>query len=110
MYKPEITKINLSTPFPTRARCKYCGELPTVYFYIREPFLWFDPNKVIRSPWVDYVRKHISRFVSDFYMIEEPKNIRTSSIFSYKPDYKYDPKIHKNKGVKSIDNRLEFLT
>lgn len=110
MHKPEITKINLSTTFPARARCKYCTEVPTLHYSIREPFLWFDPNRVIRSAWIEYIRKYLSKFVNDFYIIEEPKNIKTSTIFSYKPDNKYDPKIHKNKGVMSVDNRVEFLT
>jgi hypothetical protein len=109
MNKPQITKINLSTPFPTRARCKYCGKHPEVYFYMREPYLFRDATKVTRSAWSAFMRMITGRLTGDFYLSASPSEYRNVSDFAYKPDHKYNPKAHKNKGVPATENKVEYL-
>lgn len=108
MRKPQITKINLSTPFPTRARCKYCGKHPELYYHIREPHLTVDPNQALQGPWMRFI-KMIAAFTTDYYLSFDPIEFKTVSDFAHKLlGSKYNPKLHKNKGIPA-DNKTEYL-
>lgn len=95
-------KLQLSTPFLVRTRCKHCGSMPFDYFqmHIKRGFL--NPRDLIRIK---------SWFYSDgsvcdnFYIDEEPKSYNVLSPFSYTHQgLSYSPKLHiKNKSFSKND-------
>jgi hypothetical protein len=107
-YKMETTTINLSSTFPVRGRCNKCSSLPTNLYRVRNPTLWFDPQKVIKR--FSYIKKYCDRMCVDYYFTDNPSIFITVNDFSHCVNYKgYNPRLHKNKGVIAL-SFTEFFT
>jgi hypothetical protein len=107
-YKSEIIRINLSTPFLVKNRCKECGSHPSIYYYIRNRNLWLDPRRVLKD--FDILKKYYKRMCSDHYMMLSPKYFTDLGSFSHQVGYKgFLPKLHRSRGRSIISNIAEFL-
>lgn len=107
-YKPIVVRINLSDPFVIRARCKFCGDPPSMYYFVRNPTLWYNPHKVtdMDRNW----NKYWTRMCSDYYLTEEPKYFTKINYFSWRKETKsYNPKLHRTKNANPLSSE-EFLT
>jgi hypothetical protein len=95
-YKSEIVRVNLSETFMVRSRCKSCGELPSMYYYFKNPVLFDDVNEVRHI--FGFIKKYISRMCDDFYLIENPSSFKHMSYFGFRLNFKgYNPKLHKTR-------------
>ena len=113
IYKSEIVKVNLSETFMVRSRCNSCGELPSMYYYFKNPLLFDDPNEV--KLLFTFIRKYISRMCDDFYLIESPSSFHHMSFFGFRAAFKgYNPKLHRTRtpwfNYKQELEITEFLT
>lgn len=107
MYAP-AARVNLSSSFLTRSRCKHCGKFPTIYYYVRNPVLWNNPRQI--TEWFWNRRKFYSRMCSDFYLNDDPKSFTSIYYFSWKlPGGSYDPKLHHTRGVHPVVHNTELL-
>lgn len=107
-YKPEIVRVNLSTPFLVRSRCKFCAGLPTHYYYIRNATMWYNPRKPIDH--FKQMTKYVKRMCSDHYLMEEPKYFVEMASFSHPVSYKgYRPRLHRTRGSSATQDVVEFL-
>lgn len=108
-YKPEIIRIRLSTPFITRTRCKFCQGPPTIYYYVRNATLWFNPRKITEE--FEWVKKHFQRLGLDYFMSADPKDYHGTSPYRHSPIYKgYRPKLHRTRGALPTFDIVEFVT
>jgi hypothetical protein len=102
MYKPEIIRINISSTFLSRARCKNCGKNPSFYYYVRKPFLWKDISEQISTS--KLFREWIERMSADWYLDSAPKYFHDIKEFSFSLDDKhYVPTLHRMRGVDSTN-------
>lgn len=107
-YKHEVIKVNLSTPFLTRARCKACGKHPTIYYYARNPVMWNNPRKVLEQ-FAFYIG-YFKRACSDFYLDDSPASFTKANYFSYEVPFKgFNPKLHRTRGAHPVFNYTEFV-
>jgi hypothetical protein len=108
-YKPEIVRVRLSSPFIARAKCKFCEGSPVLYYYVRNPTLWFNPRKVISE--FEWVRKRVKKICWDNFNLRSPKDYRSITPFNHSPFYKgYRPRLHRTKGANPIADLVEFVT
>lgn len=106
--KLEIIRINLSTPFLTRSRCKSCAGFPTIFFYIKNPTLWYSPRR--RTDLFVKLTKHIKRMCNNYHIFFDPKYYSGVSNFGHTPNYKgYKPNLHRTRGTSPVQNIVEFL-
>lgn len=107
-YKPEIIRVNFSTPFIVKSRCKHCAGFPSHYYYIRNPTMWYNVRTV-----TDRSRKaisHLKRMASDHYLIDDPKYFKNMSNFTHTTTYKgYRPRLHRTRGSRQTQDIIEFL-
>lgn len=95
-YKSETIKVNVSETFMVRSRCKSCGELPSSYYYYKNPILFEDVSDV--KELFGFIRKYISRLCDDFYLADSPTNFVHMSFFGFKLNFKgYNPKLHRTR-------------
>jgi hypothetical protein len=107
-YSPKY-KINTSSSFLSRARCKKCAGNPAHYFFIKNALLCRSPRQYIAM--FDWVKKYVSRLCEDYYLMTSPSMYNSISKFSYPLNYKgYKCKLHKN--LKTLPNNLytDFLS
>lgn len=112
MPKAEDIKVSISSAFIMRARCKYCGDVPTTYFWISNSPLDKDVLEMINEAKFD--KNYIKRMGGDWYLYNEPKAFLNNGYFSFTLYGKsYSPKLHKSIGntydIKSRDNITEML-
>ena|ERR1700722_9041353 len=94
--KVEDIKVNISSTFLLRVKCKYCGTSPFERLFIRKSF----KIKDVRDKLIIYKRLNlmINRFTDDWYLSSSPnffsKNIAD---FSWKND-SYSPILHRTRG------------
>lgn len=95
MNKNGFVKVNLSSTFPFKNRCKYCASQPKHYYYTRTASA-FQDHEVIKfiNMWISSNHK---RMCEDYYLTEMPKHFNTAGSFAHLVDYKgYNPRFHKN--------------
>lgn len=108
-YKPDIIRVRLSTPFLVRTKCKFCNGLPTIYYYVQNPSLWFDPRRVTDQ--LEFVKKYVKRMGSSHYLYDDPKYFTGEATFGHQVTYKgYRPKLHRTRGVSPHLDIIEHLT
>lgn len=110
-FKLELKRVNLSSVFVTRARCKMCSRYPSIYYWTRLPVLWFDPRRVVKIH--DQCKKYWTRMCSDFYLNDSPSSFDKIAYFSFNlrdAGGSYNPKLHYTKGVHPVFREVEFLT
>lgn len=101
-------KINLSTVFPVRTKCKYCGTGPTHYFAHPVVYKWFNPTKARDN--FKYIQKTLKRMNYDYYLKESPKIFRATVHLTHTVNYKgYNPALHRKRGVPPINDYLEMM-
>lgn len=109
VYKPEVIRVRLSSPFLARTKCKYCGGAPSIYFYVKNATLWVNPRKMVEL--FDVIRPYIRRMGADHYLWDDPKYFTSISTFEFPLTLnKYRPRIHRTRGAKSTADVVEFLT
>lgn len=92
MLKFEKVRINISTTFPMRARCKACGSAPSYYYMVRRPYHIHDHN--IATNIASWIRNWIERMGDINVYVGDPRYILTKDI-SHFVDYKgYNPRPH----------------
>lgn len=103
--KPEIIKVSLSSPFITRARCKFCGNFPSIYFCYRNGMKYIDFNCV--KEYLDRIKKYRNSFREDYYLSVDPINFNSVNSFFYVAGFKsYCPMVHRTKGT---DGRFSYI-
>jgi hypothetical protein len=104
----KLVRINLSTTFLIRTKCKFCASGPVHYFVGKSAIKWFDPHKAKDN--FKFYFKFIKRMNYDFYLDENPKQYTSMSPFTHTPTYKgYYPTLHKKRGVPVINDFIEYL-
>ena len=105
---PKPVRINLSTTFIIRTKCKFCATGPVHYFTGKNSIKWFDPHNAKKNH--KFYFKFMKRMNYDFYLDETPKNYTSMSPFTHTPTYKgYYPSLHKKRGVSAINDFVEYL-
>jgi hypothetical protein len=97
MNKLEIIRVNISSTFMVRARCKNCGKGPDYYYSVGQPFKWVG----VRSALVfsQAVKKWITRMVSNWYLPFSPRYFLKLGDFAFEiEDKSYDPLFHRTRG------------
>jgi hypothetical protein len=108
--KPELIKINISTPFLVRTRCVECGSSPTYYLQLKKPFLFAEVQLYLI--YSKFYRSYIQRMTENWYLYEKPKHFISIKEFSFILDDKhYVPKFFHTRGFPiGRENRVEFLS
>lgn len=107
-YKPEIIRVRLSTPIMVRTRCKHCMGLPSIYYYLRNPTMWFSPRKALDAS--SHIKKLIG-LIQQRSPILPPKYYTSASLLAHNIMYaKYRPKLHRTRGCSAVFDVVEILT
>lgn len=106
--KPEIIKVRLSTSFMVRARCKHCKGAPEIYYFLRNPTMWFNPRKALDQ--ANYI-KQLLEILQKHGFKDDPKHYTSASYLSHDVIYaKYRPRMHRTRGSNPVFDIVEFLT
>jgi hypothetical protein len=101
-------QVKLSTPFLCKSRCPRCGGEGKKYYWIKNPSLFKSPEAL--RIMLESFGKYIKRFCTSYYLEDSPKDYKTTSAFKFGQLYNnYNPKVYKNRGVKSSNYYVEFL-
>jgi hypothetical protein len=99
--------VNLSNNFLIRSVCKYCGSFALFYSSFFPAQYYKDPNSYIKK--FDWIRKN-DKITNNDYVGDDPSQFNRISSLSYSLPYrKYNPKIHRVKGLSKITDQLECL-
>ncbi|CAB4197033.1 hypothetical protein UFOVP1290_553 [uncultured Caudovirales phage] len=108
-YNSEIVQVSLSTPFITRARCKFCGKFPSIYFCCRNYTQYIDVKCV--KDRLDLIKKYRNSFREDYFLSVDPIFFKSVHDFAYVPEFKaYCPALHRTKGSHNIFRYIDCLT
>ena len=113
-FSSEKIRVNISTPFLTRSRCKNCASLPTIYYYIKNPTVWYSPIKD-RSKF-EFIKRHCKRMCGEglkptFYLSDTTVAFWRMYNVTHTVNYKgYNPKLHKSRGTNPIFDVVEYLS
>jgi hypothetical protein len=108
--KQEVVRINISSTFLPRARCKSCGKGPDFYYASMRPFKWKDV-KYFRM-YSHLSKKWIKRMVSNWYQEFQPRYFNKLGDFSFALEVKdYNPVLSKVRGadMPERDNVIEYV-
>lgn len=110
MYKQEVIRLNISSTFMVRTRCKNCGKGPDYYYAVGQPFKWVD----VRSALVfsKKVKEWLVKIISNWYLSFTPRYFEKLGDFTFElEDKSYDPLFHRTRGGNcGIQNRVvEFV-
>ena len=107
-YKREVVRINLSTPFITRTRCKHCGELPAIYYYIYNTTLWGSPVSIQKM--FAMISKRVTRMGTSHYLKDNPSDYSGLSNFSQGTGFRrYIPRLRHTRGINQDFDVTEYL-
>ena len=107
--KPDVIKVNVSSSFMARARCKECGKGPDYYYATMKPFMWKEVKhfllfSVFTKDW--FAKK------PGWYKEFEPRYFTKIGDFSKRlEDKSYNPIVHRTKGADINDryNVVEYV-
>lgn len=110
MYKQEIIRVNISSSFMIRARCKNCGNGPDYYYAVGQPFKWVD----VRSNLIfsKTTQEWVIRMVSNWYLPYTPRYFHKLGDFTFELNGKsYSPLFHRTRGANVGQNNraVEFV-
>lgn len=110
MFKTEIIRVNISSTFMVRSRCKNCGKGPDYYYAVGQPFKWVD----VRSALVfsKKVKEWLTKIISNWYLPFTPRYFEKLGDFAFElEDKSYDPLFHRTRGANNgMNNRVvEFV-
>lgn len=107
-YKKQT--VNESTPFLSRARCKFCGKFPQHYFCTKNKTWHKDPNIIIdyfNSKWINIEKNFFISVLTEHY---SPYELCSIGELSYYPQYKsYNPSFHSKSGIQGFFDVTEYL-
>jgi hypothetical protein len=103
--KIEIIRVNISSSFLPRARCKKCGKGPSFYYFRRK-------SALLKSPLREATKRWLKRMTADWYLTESPKDFDHIEDFSFRLfDKSYRPVMHKTRGFSTgKDHIVEALS
>ncbi len=108
-FKIETIRVRLSSSFMVRGRCKYCKGGPSIYFYTRNPTMWYNVRRVLND--FSWVREHVKQFTWIPRYSTSPINFDSITSFNHQPFYKgYRPRLHRIKGSNPVFDLVEFLS
>jgi len=110
MYKPEIIRINISSTFMVRARCKECGKGPDYYYSSPKPYRWKNIQGALIFSQI--IRKWIKRMLTSWYLDHQPRYFHNLEEFSFKmEDKSFRPSLSRMRGNegRERDNVVEFV-
>jgi hypothetical protein len=110
MYKPEIIRINISSSFMSRARCKQCGDGPDFYYAMMKPHKWKNVRHFL--VYSKAVKSWIQRMLSNWYLPYTPRYFHDLSDFTFRLESKsFDPSLYRVRGanISERDDVIEFL-
>ena len=101
LLKTRVNYINLSSTFLNRTRCKFCLEIPSIYFFIRSKFYHADISENIKRS--DLLKKTYKRICTDDYLHLDPSSNNGISFFTFVIPFKgFSPALYRTKGINSI--------
>jgi hypothetical protein len=104
----QSVRVNLSSSFIAKSRCKFCATGPQNYFISKLVTKWYD-HSFIKERAAAYL-KRLRRMNFDFYLDSSPKHFKSVKFLIHTVFYKgYDPVLHKNRGVPAVANYMEYL-
>lgn len=108
MNKKDFIKVNLSSTFPLKSRCKYCSSDPKHYYLARTISAFQDHEVIIYiNMWIASNHK---RMCKDYYLAEMPRNYNVISNFGHSVDYKgYSPRYHRNSKYHNLHANLNMI-
>ncbi len=108
-YKPELVRINLSTPIIMKNRCRKCGKHPDVYYYLEQPTYYHDPRASAEI--LQWLKLLLDRMSADWYQVSPPSEFTGMSLFAHQVNYKgHNPRLSRSRGLNASSNVVEYLT
>lgn len=107
-FKPEIVRVRLSFPMMTRARCKFCKGLPSIYYFIRNPIMYTNPKDALNR-----IEKYrgVLTLIGRQPPLYAPKYMQTASPMSHPIVWsKYRPRVHRTRGSNAGMDLVEYVT
>lgn len=108
--KQEVVRINISSTFLTRARCKDCGKGPDFYYASMQPFKWKEIKHFLI--YSKFSKRWVKRMVSNWYQEFSPRYFHDLGDFSFALEAKgFNPALHKSRGIDVLDrdNVVEYV-
>ena len=93
----DVIKVNLSSSFISRARCRHCKSTPTFYYVMKSPHYHQSVNR--NKDIAVYLQKLYKRFGYDYYLADTPRNFTNNSAFKTQMFFSYKPRLHSSKSV-----------
>ena len=109
-FKVEAIRVNISSSFMARARCKFCRSGPDYYYGSFKPHMWSDVSRY-RS-FTKRNKKWIRRMCSSWYKQFEPRTFEDISEFTFRLDYQdMRPTLFRTRGTSTgeRENVMECL-
>lgn len=91
-------KVNISSAFIVRTKCKFCLSGPAYVYSCRGSSAFQDHQNYFKS--VNSFKKYCDRFCDDYYFDEKVTEATSASIFGWQADFKsYTARHHKNRST-----------
>jgi ribosomal protein L28 len=103
-YRAEVIKVNISSTFLAKARCKFCGKGPTTYYQRSKPFYEKDVRAYLNRS--KDSRRKLKRMNSDWYLSGNPKSFAVSTYKTRIDDKHYRPNLARTRGASDTDNEV----
>ena len=106
---PKSTRVNLSSSFIARTKCRNCGLPPDDYYFINHALYYSDPRSA--SEVFNWFKKYITNVAGYWYKRHQPRLFHSMKTFNvHWPEQSYKPSLHQHKGVQDDDNITEYLS
>lgn len=101
-----VIKVNISSSFMAKARCKECGKGPDYYYATLKPFMWKDVKHFLMF---SSITKMWFAKKADWYKQFEPRHFTKVGDFTKKlEDKSYNPIVHRTKGA-DVSDRINII-
>lgn len=92
-WKSQFVRVNLSSTFVTKSRCKECGGCPHEYYRIPQSPYYLDARG--EQAIFDWIKTYIKRMSSDWYLLEQPRHFHSIRDFNFYYEEKaFKPALH----------------
>ena len=106
---PGVVRVNLSSTFVIRCKCRYCGEGPDEYYCVNHMAYDLDP----RSSQAVYVwfKKYVKQLIGFWYKKHQPSVFTNMRAFNIRwAEQSYKPTLHQHVGIQPYDTVTEYLS
>ncbi len=102
-------KVNLSSTFMARSRCKKCKGLPEFFYHSKLPYYHVSPHS---SNLITTFVQNKLKIVSDYYLSDDPSNFNNLSAFSSKSCTAYNARYHISRApsIYGGSMRIDYLS